>query len=537
VQSSHIVRILKMQPKHLFTLFSVVSISLTITISIIWPTIIYALFLLVPLVVLGLYDIYQKKHTLLRLYPIVGHFRYLLESFRPEIQQYFVESDTNGMPISREFRSLVYQRAKGVRDTRPFGTIFDVYRDGYEWINHSLSPTPINLIKSQVSFGGNDCTKPYLASALNISAMSFGALSQTAILALNLGAKLGGFAHNTGEGGLSPYHLKHKGDIIWQIGTGYFGCRDQKGEFNELLFSEKATLDVVKMIEIKLSQGAKPGHGGILPAVKLTQEIANIRHVEMGQDVISPASHSAFACPTTLLKFVEKLRHLSNGKPVGFKLCIGKKSEFLAICKAMIKTGITPDFITIDGSEGGTGAAPIELTNSMGMPLKDALVFVNNALIGCDLRNQIRIIASGKSLSSFHLLRLIALGADTVNSARAMMFALGCIQSRHCNTDECPTGIATQNPSRYKALDVDDKAKRVASYHDAIIENLHELVAAVGLTNTKELNPEHVYQRVQGTDIKNYAQLYPQVQQASFISGKLPSEYKDEWALADEAHW
>jgi len=491
-----------------------------------------------PIMAVGFYDLFQKKHTVLRLYPVVGHIRYLLEAFRPEIQQYFIETDISGTPISREFRSLVYQRAKGVRDTRPFGTVFDVYRDGYEWINHSLAPTDAHRVESKVSFGGPDCSQPYLASPLNISAMSFGALSKTAIQALNKGAKIGDFAHNTGEGGLSPHHLKHGGDLIWQIGTGYFGCRDQHGDFNELLFEEKAGLSVVKMIEIKLSQGAKPGHGGILPAVKLTEEIAKIRHVPMGEDVVSPAAHTAFSSPKGLLEFVAKLRKLSGGKPVGFKLCIGKQSEFLAICKAMLSSGITPDFITVDGSEGGTGAAPVELTNSVGMPLKDALIFVNNALIGVGVRDKIRMIAAGKSLSSFHLLRLLALGADTVNAARAMMFALGCIQSRHCNTDKCPTGIATQDPVRFNALDVEDKAQRVANYHGSIVENLHELIAAVGLRKTSELTAEHIYQRVHGTQIKTYAQLYPLVNQGDFLSDKhFPVDYKVWWEKAQIEQW
>lgn len=527
-----------MQPRYQFYIISVASLLVIYGLSYVSPNTKYLLYFVAPIILLGLYDIFQTKHTLLRLYPVVGHIRYLLESFRPEIQQYFVESDINGRPVSREFRSLVYQRAKGVRDTRPFGTIFDVYRDGYEWINHSLAPSDEHQVESNVVFGGSDCTKPYTASPLNISAMSFGALSKTAIEALNLGAKIGGFAHNTGEGGLSPHHLKHGGDIVWQIGTGYFGCRDKDGDFNELLFAEKSALNIVKMIEIKLSQGAKPGHGGILPAVKLTQEIANIRHVPMGQDVISPAAHSTFSSPKGLLEFVAKLRKLSGGKPVGFKLCIGIQSEFLAICKAMLETGITPDFITIDGSEGGTGAAPIELTNSVGMPLKDALVFVNNALIGIGLRDEVKIIASGKSFSSFHLLRLIALGADTVNSARAMMFALGCIQSRHCNTDKCPTGIATQDPARFKALDVNDKAKRVASYHASMIKHLHELVAAVGLLKTSDLKACNIYQRVNRTEIKTYEELYPRVGHRDFLQQKtMPMEYKAAWDIAIADKW
>jgi glutamate synthase domain-containing protein 2 len=468
----------------------------------------------------------------------VGRFRYLFESVRAEIQQYFVESDTNGMPVSREYRSLIYQRSKGDRDTRPFGTVFDVNRDGYEWVNHSLSPKEVSNHDPRIRFGGPDCTQPYEASPLNISAMSFGSLSKNAIMALNKGAKAGGFAHNTGEGGLSPYHLKYGGDIIWQIGTGYFGCRDEHGNFDRDLFEEKANLPVVKMIEVKLSQGAKPGHGGILPAVKLTEEIARIRHVPMGKDVISPAAHTSFSTPEGLLEFIRELRQLSGGKPVGFKLCIGKKDEFLGICKAMLKTGITPDFITVDGGEGGTGAAPTEMTNSVGTPLRDALIFVNRALIGIGMRDRVRIIASGKIFSAFHLLRAVALGADTANSARGMMFSLGCIQSRSCNTDRCPTGIATQNPSRNKALVVEDKGKRVENFHREMIENLVELLAVCGLNRLEELDPRHINQRVKGTVIKNYAELYPVITSCCLLSDTdIPDNWQKDWAMASADHW
>ncbi len=352
--------------RQIFAVLAILIPVLIFGLGLIWPPVNWLFIIVLPLLTLGAIDYFQHKHTIRRLYPVIGRFRYLFESVRKEIQQYFVESDTNGMPVSREYRSLIYQRAKGDRDTRPFGTVFDVNRDGYEWVNHSLAPKEVTNHDPRIRFGGPDCSKPYAASPLNISAMSYGALSKNAIMALNKGAKAGGFAHNTGEGGLSPYHLKYGGDIIWQIGTGYFGCRDEQGNFDPDLFQEKAVLPVVKMIEVKLSQGAKPGHGGILPAVKLTEEIARIRHVPMGKDVISPAAHSAFSTPEGLLEFVKKLRRLSGGKPVGFKLCIGKKDEFLGICKAMLKTGITPDFITVDGGEGGTGAAPTEMTNSVG---------------------------------------------------------------------------------------------------------------------------------------------------------------------------
>jgi glutamate synthase domain-containing protein 2 len=503
-----------------------------------WPPAMWLLLVVAPLMLLGFIDVFQKRHTIRRLYPVVGRFRYMLESFRPEIQQYFVESETDGMPASREFRSLIYQRAKGDRDTRPFGTVFDVNADGYEWVNHSLAPKPVTNHHPRVRFGGKDCSQPYDASALNISAMSFGSLSKNAILALNLGAKAGGFAHNTGEGGLSPYHLQGGGDLIWQIGTGYFGCRNADGNFDAKLFTEKSRIPVVKMIEVKLSQGAKPGHGGILPAVKLTKEIAEIRHVPMGQDVVSPAAHSAFDSPRGLLEYVAWLRELSGGKPVGFKLCIGKREEFLGICKAMLETGLLPDFITVDGGEGGTGAAPTEMTNSVGTPLRDALIFVNSALIGIGLRDQVRIIAAGKIFSAFHLLRVIALGADTANSARGMMFSLGCVQSRSCHTDHCPTGIATQNPARYKALVVEDKARRVANFHRETVKNLAELLGVAGLECLSQLEPKHINRRVEGTVVKTYAELYPHISPSCLLQPDcMPQDWRADWHLAHAERW
>lgn len=523
--------------RHYFSIFAISGPLLVLGLSVLWKPAIWLLIVVVPIVALGLYDMFQTKQTIRRLYPVFGRFRYLLESVRPEIQQYFVESDTSGVPIPREFRSLAYQRAKGARDTRPFGTIFDVNRPGYEWINHSLVPLHAHDTDPRVKFGGERCAKPYMASPLNISAMSYGSLSGNAIKALNRGAKMGGFSHNTGEGSLSPYH-KQGGDIVWQIGTGYFGCRTESGEFNPEQFKESAQLDIVKMIEIKLSQGAKPGHGGILPAAKLTEEIAEIRKVPMGKDVISPPSHSAFSTPLELLDFIETLRELSGGKPVGIKLCIGRRDEFLAICKAMLQTGKVPDFITVDGGEGGTGAAPTEMTNSVGTPLRDALIFVNQALIGIGLRDQLRIIASGKIFSAFHMLRVIALGADTVNSARGMMMALGCIQARSCNTDHCPTGIATQNAARANGLVVSDKAQRVANFHRATVENLAELLAAAGLKALDELEPRHINHRVQGTTIKNYAQMYPGIAANCLLDeSAIPESWRDDWNYATAEKW
>lgn len=503
-----------------------------------WPAVNWVWLVLAPLLALGFYDVLQKKHTILRIYPLIGHFRYLFESVRQPMQQYFVESDLDGMPISREFRSLAYQRAKKDNDTRAFGTIFDVYRDGYEWLNHSLAPTDCNGDDLRVSFGGKACTKPYSASPLNISAMSYGALSRNAVMALNRGAKLGGFAHNTGEGGLSQWHLEHGGDLIWQIGTGYFGCRDQHGSFDAALFRDKARLDVVKMIEIKLSQGAKPGHGGVLPAAKLTREIADIRLVPMGEDVVSPPAHTAFTSPRGLLEFVAQLRDLCDGKPVGFKLCLGDKWEFLSICKAMIETGIVPDFITVDGGEGGTGAAPVELTNSVGTPLRDALHFIDNALRGIGVRDQVRVIASGKVFSAFHMLRLMALGADTVNSARGMMLALGCIQSRACNTDKCPTGITTQNPSRYRQLDVTDKGVRVANYHHATVCALAELLNILGLNGVEQVQARHIKRRVSQGVVMTYEDIYPGIPEGCLLDDtQVPASWAGDWQRASAAAW
>jgi len=522
--------------RRLFVWMAVIGLVLMAGLSRVWPAAGWLIVVVGPLIAVGTYDMLQRRRTILRIYPLIGHFRFLLESIRPEIQQYFVESDINGRPVSREFRSLVYQRAKGVQDTRAFGTQFDVYRVGYEFMNHSLAPKPVAKEIPRVIFGGADCSQPYSASYLNISAMSYGALSRNAIMALNLGARKGGFFHCTGEGGLSPHHLVHGGDLVWQIGTGYFGCRDTDGQFDPERFAEKAVGESVKMIEIKLSQGAKPSHGGILPAAKLTEEIAAIRHVSLGHDVVSPPAHRAFSTPTGLLEFVARLRHLSGGKPVGFKLCVGRRTEFLSICKAMIETGIQPDFITVDGGEGGTGAAPIELTNSAGMPMRDGLSLVDNALRGVALRDQIRLVAAGKVMSAFHLLRVLALGADTVNAARAMMFALGCIQALQCNANTCPTGVTTQDPERYRALDVADKGQRVANYHQATVHGLMELVAAAGLEDPHQIQAHHVMRRVDAGVIKHFGELYPQIPEGS-LTGHGPELWRDDWARASPDQW
>lgn len=524
--------------RKLFFTLSAASIILILVLSRFYEYAGLLFIVVIPVILLGIYDLLQTHSTIPRIYPVIGRLRYFFESIRPEIQQYFVESDLDGIPVNREFRSLVYQRAKKVRDTRPFGTLFDVYRQGYEWTNHSLSPNPMPAEMPRVLIGGPKCKQPYSASYLNISAMSYGALSQNAITALNKGAKLGNFYHNTGEGGISPYHQKAGGDLVWQIGTGYFACRTPDGDFDPELFEKNATQAQIKMIEIKLSQGAKPGHGGILPKSKLTEEIAHIRHVPMGHDVISPPAHSAFSDPASLLAFVQQLRDLSGGKPVGFKLCIGHRSEFLAICKAMLETGITPDFITIDGGEGGTGAAPIELTNSVGTPMRDALSFVHNSLIGIGLREQIKLIASGKILSSFHLLRALALGADTINSARGMMFALGCIQSRQCNANTCPTGVATQDPSRYRQLDIESKGQRVSSYHKAAVHSLMEMITSMGLTDPTQVRPCHIQRRISSSTIRTYADLYPTLDNGCLLKpDTIPENWRPDWKIAQATSW
>lgn len=508
-----------MKVREAFIFLSIIITATIVAIAQIWPPIWWFMILFAPLILIGYIDIFQTKHTIRRNFPVIGHGRFMLEKIRPEIMQYFVETDTEGRPINRMFRSLIYQRAKKVNDTMPFGTQMDVYREGYEWMNHSMYAKKVNEEAAQprVKVGGSDCKQPYDASLLNISAMSFGALSKNAVMALNKGAKLGGFAHNTGEGGLSPYHLKYGGDIIWQIGTAYFGCRKPDGNFCPDTFKKQAILPQVKMIEIKLSQGAKPGHGGVLPASKNTEEIAAIRHVEPHTTVISPATHAEFSTPEGLLQFVKKLRDLSGGKPVGFKLCVGDKQEFINICLAMIATKIKPDFITVDGGEGGTGAAPVEFSNSLGMPLREGLSFVKNTLEGYDLKKDIKIIGSGKIFSGFHLARTIALGADLCNSARAMMLSVGCIQARECNNNTCPVGVATQNKSLMSGLMVEDKAPKAANFHHATVHSFLELLAAAGLDSHEQLDRHHINRRVDMNHIVSYKDIYKEVKTGSLL--------------------
>ena len=454
----------------------------------------WSLYLLIPLSLLGCWDLLQTRHTLLRNYPILGHLRWLFEYFRPYIRQYLFEGNLTEQPFNREQRSLVYERAKDSIDSKPLGTDFDLYDEQYQLMTHSIIARNIDDTDFRVEVGGPQCSRPYRSSLLNISAMSFGALSSKAIEALNRGARQGGFYHDTGEGGISPYH-RHGGDLVWEIGTGYFGCRDPQGHFDIKKFSDQAQDDQVKMIEIKLSQGAKPGHGGVLPGTKVTEEIARTRHIEAGKTCISPPSHSAFDTPIGMLEFANKLREHSGGKPVGIKLCVGQPWELFAICKAMLETGILLDYIVVDGGEGGTGAAPEEFSDHMGMALRDGLVMVRNALVGCNLRGDIRIAAAGKVYSAFSIARNMALGADWCNAARAFMFTLGCVMSKQCHTDHCPTGVATQNPNRQRGLVVEDKYLRVANFHRNTLQRLGELIGAAGLKHPGQLRPHHLYFR------------------------------------------
>lgn len=487
--------------------------------------------LFAALSVLGVWDLLQTKHAVLRNYPISAHLRFLLEEMRPEMRQYFFEDEKNGMPFSRDKRAVVYQRAKRELDKRPFGTQYDVYADGYEWIRHSLAPTQVDPSRLRITIGA-EANRPYDASVFNISAMSFGALSPNAIRALNGGAARGGFYHDTGEGGVSPYHRENGGDLVWELGSGYFGARNLDGSFSPERFTETASIDQIRMIEVKLSQGAKPGHGGVLPAAKVSAEIAATRGVAQGSDCISPAAHAAFSTPTGLLEFVARLRELSGGKPTGFKLCIGHPSEFLAVAKAMLTTGIIPDFIVVDGKEGGTGAAPLEFMDHLGTPLRDGLSFVHNTLIGIGLRHRIRLGASGKIISGFDIARAMALGADWCNSARGFMFSVGCIQSQSCHTDRCPVGVATQDPTRARALFVPDKIDRVANFHASTIDALAELTGAAGLDHPGQFCPEHFSRRVSATEAVGFEVLYPTLAEGELLAGTADPRFLDAWTRA-----
>jgi glutamate synthase domain-containing protein 2 len=471
------------------------------------------------LTLLGLRDLLQTRHSIRRNYPILGNLRFFFEFIRPELRQYIVESDTEARPFSRNQRSIVYQRAKKELDKVPFGTQLDLYEAGSEWITHSMVPAPVQPHDFRVAVGGEGCSAPYSASVFNISALSFGALSANAILALNRGARAGGFAHDTGEGGISRYHRENGGDLVWEIGSGYFGCRTPDARFDPERFAEQARQPQVKMVEIKLSQGAKPGHGGVLPGAKVSPEIAQARGVPARVDCISPARHSEFSTPIGLLEFVARLRELSGGKPVGFKLCVGHPWELFAITKAMLATGITPDFITVDGAEGGTGAAPAEFVDHVGMPLQEGLLLVHNTLVGLNLRDRIKIGASGKVISAFDIARTLAIGADWCNSARGFMFALGCVQAQHCHLDTCPSGVATQDPLRMRALVVPDKAERVASFHRNTLKALSELIAAAGLTHPNQLEAHHIVQRVSHNDVRLLSHLLPFLKPGALLDG------------------
>ena len=504
---------------------------------------VWSFWMLIPMVafgylsILGLHDVRQPGHSILRNYPVLGHMRFLFEGIRPEIRQYLIESDQDEEPFSRDARSLVYQRAKGQEDKRPFGTRMRVYDAGYAWVTHSVCPIHIENTDFRVSVGGDACTQPYSASILNISAMSYGSLSAQAIQALNTGAKLGGFAHDTGEGSVSRYHKAGGGDLIYQVASGYFGCRAPDGGFDPEKFHATASLPQIKMIELKLSQGAKPGHGGMLPASKITPEIAEARGIPMGADCVSPAAHSAFSTPIEMMQFLGQLRELSGGKPVGFKLCIGHRREFMCMVKAMLETGIVPDFIVVDGTEGGTGAAPVEFSNHIGMPMVEGLTFVHNTLRGAGLRNQVKIGAAGKVVSSFDIARALALGADWCNAARGFMFAIGCIQAQACHTNHCPVGVATQDPLRARALDVGSKSERVARFHRNTLKALGEMTGAAGLSHPGKFMPQHMMVRQGDKEMVEGSDAYPYLPDGFLLDemSSIGADYRKRWTRANAA--
>jgi glutamate synthase domain-containing protein 2 len=529
----HLGSLLESWTRGRFYFLSFASVAFVACLGLINPYALLLYILVLPPVTLGLKDALQTRHTILRNFPLLGRLRYFFESIRPEVRQYFVESDSEEVPFSREKRSLVFQRAKGQVDTLPFGTRRDVYETGHTWVNHSLDPVHPKKGADRITIGGSACTQKYSSSVLNVAAMSYGALSRNAIAALNGGANRGDFAHNTGEGAISPFHLEPGGDLIWQIGTGYFGCRSDEGSFSPEKFKERSSLESVKMIEIKLSQGAKPAHGGILPGSKVTPEIAEIRGVPVGKDVISPPSHSAFEGPEGLLHFVQQLRELSGGKPVGFKLCIGRVDEWFSIVKAMHSTQITPDFITLDGSEGGTGAAPLEFSNSVGTPLEDALHLVHTSLVGVNLREEVRLIASGRITTGFHILQKIALGADACYSARAMMFALGCIQALKCNTNHCPAGVATQDPKLMHGLVVESKVERVHRFQESTVDSYLDLLGATGANSGAQLRRDSLMRRVERDLVRSFADLYPPPVAGAFLAGDVPEAWKEAWEAAE----
>ena len=497
-----------------------------------WPPARWMLWLLVPLLAIAAWDFVQTRHTLRRNYPLVARVRWFMEDLRPFLRAYVVEGDLDGRPFNHDERALVYARAKGELDAHPFGTELDVYSDEYEWLGHSIAPNEKAPESWRVKVGGPQCARPYDASLLNISAMSFGALSANAILALNQGAKLGGFYHDTGEGGLSRHHRTHGGDLVWEIGSGYFGCCDPNGRFDPARFEETAQADQVRMVEIKLSQGAKPGHGGVLPGAKVTAEIAEARGVTAGKDCISPAAHSTFSTPLELLEWAAKLRDLSGGKPVGIKLCIGQPHQLFAMMKAMRESGIRLDYIVVDGGEGGTGAAPVELSNSVGMPLREGLIMTRNALVGCSLKPDVRLAASGKVHSGAGLAMNIALGADWCNAARAFMFSLGCVQSMKCHTDTCPTGVATQDAGRQRGLVVADKAPRVAHFHKQTLAGLREIVVAMGLDDPWQIGPQDLSERLNSARSDPVDRIYPFLDDGQLLAEPGSTPYARYWNAA-----
>lgn len=518
-----------------FYIISFVLCLVIIAASSVWPASLYLFLFIIPIIGIGIYDIYSKNNVLIN-YPIIGHIRYLMEFISPEIRQYFLEDDRSGRPYNREQRDLIEHRARGESGLHPFGTENDIKNENYNFIVHSIAVKTVPETATRVLIGNMNCDQAYNSSRLNISGMSFGALSSHAVLAMNKGAKLGGFAQDTGEGGLTPYHLQYDADIIWEIGTGYFGCRTADGFFDDEAFAKKANLPAVKMIAIKLSQGAKPSGGGLLPAAKVTKEIAFYRGIPEGQDCHSPAFHPEFDTPRGLLEFVQRLRKLAK-KPVGFKLCIGRRSDFLGICKAMLETKIYPDFITIDGAEGGTGAAANEFSDYVGLTLDESLPFVHASLVGCNLRQYIRIKASGKIVDGFDMLQKIALGADICNVARPMMFAVGCIQAMRCHTGNCPTGVTTQNPRRYKAIDIDTKALQVRNYHSETMKSFLQLVGAMGLDHPDKLTPNMIWTRLANQKAKTYAELYDYLQPGALLEGKIPAHFAQDWFEANADYY
>lgn len=518
-------------PRLIFALFVAVTLLLGVLLWLWAPSGLWLWAVLPALCLVGAFDL-RSSHNVLRNYPVLGHLRYMMEFIRPELRQYFFESDQSGRPFNREQRETINSRADGKGDTAPFGTRRDLEGAGFDFAQHSMGPKKPDRSFQRILVGGPQCEKPYDSSRLNISAMSFGALSGNAVLAMNKGAKLGNFAQNTGEGGISPYHQVHGGDLVWEIGSGYFGCRTPEGNFDAQEFQRKSRDDQVKMVEIKISQGAKPGHGGLLPGAKVNREIAETREIEAGKDCVSPAQHPEFGTPEELLHFVQRLRSLCGGKPVGFKLCLGKPVEFMGVCKAILETGILPDFITIDGAEGGTGAAPVEFEDSLGTYINEALPFVDNCLKGIGKRDDIVVMASGKVAMGFDMVTKIALGADMCNAARPFMFSVGCIQSQRCHTDACPTGVATQNPARTRSLDVPSKALRVRNYHNATLEAFLDMTGAMGLASPDELGPEHIFHRPNYGPAKTYSQLHPVVSPGDFLEQRIPEVYQRDWAEA-----